>query len=226
MKSDLGFVLLTVDNDLADAMSQTATEPSDAEYAEAFRLVGEFMFGWAHLESVLNRGVGRVLHMDSPLNQAILTANMSVREKLSVLRTALLLPVVKNSDEWVSLNKLMDRISNRADDRNTVAHTVFSPHPKGLIFHPVKAKREFSIPDIVWTAREFSDKRTDMTLLTADLQIAVEANVKLRRAPRNALAGLISPMTGPKGFGLLNTFSDASPSAAESSSPEDESRPA
>lgn len=178
------------------------TNPTPEQFTRTFHLVGEFMFNWAHLESMLNRSVGKILHIDSVLNQVMLTANMSVREKLNVLRTALLLPVVKDSDEWKALNKLVDRIGDRNDDRNVVAHTSFGPHSKGVTFYPIKAKREFAVPDLVWTTKEFAEKGEDMTLLTAELSVAVAQNVNRRRRPLNALSGF-APMTGTRGLGLL-----------------------
>lgn len=198
------------------------------QFARAFRLIGEFMYHWAALERALNSGVAQLLQIDSALDQAILTTNMSVREKLNVLRTRLILSHTKDGPEWKRLNKLIDRIGDRNDDRNIVAHTSFAPHPKGVLFYQIKAKGQFSIPDLVWSESEFDVRMEKMSALKEQLSEAVATARRRRDAkrPRNALGGLMgSPMTGTGGQGLLGYLENLPPTDPDSAQTNPETSP-
>lgn len=118
------------------------------EFARAFRLVGEFMFHWAHLESVLNTGIHKLLRLEGA-EALIATANITVRDKISLFRT--LITYYNAAGDWLkAANKTLDRVSDLSGERNLVAHNMFSPHEDGGVeFFLVKAKGKFALPDTV-----------------------------------------------------------------------------
>ena len=179
-------------------MAPRKYEPSDEDFRRAFALVGKFMFTWAHVEGILNESVGKLMGIDDGVSETILTANMTVREKLNVIRTSLLLGLDNASDEWRKTSKLMDALGDRNGDRNIVAHNQFGPRPDGVTFFMVKAKGEFAIPDLVWTTRDFEERGEKMRTLALQLLGVVDTEVAAR-ADFSPPRTLVAQFGGPTG---------------------------
>jgi hypothetical protein len=140
---------------------------------EAFRLVGEFMWTWASLEAELDRSVRRFLGLDS-IDGYIATANISVRDKVSMTRTFVNTYSTQGTEWLADANRTINAIGDRSNDRNLIAHNQFSPAPNGGVsFFIVKAKGKFSLPEIVWSAAQFAEKRKQMGELGGSLKSIV-----------------------------------------------------
>lgn len=171
------------------------------------------MFHWAHLESVLNAGIHKLLRLEG-VEALIATANITVRDKISLFRT-LITYYNANSDWLKAANKTLDRVSDLSGERNLVAHNMFSPHEDGGVeFFLVKAKGKFALPETVWSIEDFVLKHSEMTELAKEIERlgdrtdsarrllkAFVANEK-RRTAINALAP--PPSSDTPRLGLLD----------------------
>ena len=157
---------------------------SARETGRAMRLIGEFMYFWAGLEAEINRGVHRLLGIRG-VEGAIATANISVRDKLHILRTIVNYYGEGQSD-WLShANRTINAVGEEASARNTVAHNMFIPHKSGGVeFVVVKAKGKFGFPATIWSADTFKRHCDDMFDLEPKLEQIVSQAVVWRTAGR------------------------------------------
>jgi len=175
-------------------------------------LVGKFMWNWSYLEFVMNQSLAKLVPIDGTLQAAILTTNLGVRDKLKTIKTLLNLYLGEKTDAGKAACKVVEKIGDLNDNRNTVAHTYFTPHAKGVEFHVVKASGAISFPNTVWTDSEFQERITKMTDAGEALQQVVRQAMsrweykKLvdegRASPSaymTALALLAHPATPPLG---------------------------
>lgn len=86
----------------------------------------------------------------------IICANISLRDKLHILRTMV---DVLDIDK-AKYDKLLRRVGKRAASRNTVAHDQFQPNDEGngVRFVIVKAKGLYGTPSVVWTEKRFEQE--------------------------------------------------------------------
>jgi len=179
---------------------------SDVErFHKAFRLIGEFMFHWASLESKLNQTVSTILNM-SALEGAILTANITLRDKIALVRTFLNLYGTAGEVEVKALDKILIEISDLSNDRNIVAHNMFAPEREGVKFYITKAKGKLSLPKTIWSDSDFDKKLDRMNRLETGLDAviaAIQGNKHRGLKPGSTRNALLSPADGPAPLGLL-----------------------
>ena len=207
-------------------MSDTAIperEP-DVQYQRSFQLVGEFMWHWASLEAVLNRGVTKLLSLGI-LEGAILTANLQVRDKIHIIRTAVDMWGLFAPAEMKAAGKLLDTVAAAAGERNLVAHNPFGPGESGGVsFAITKAKGKLDFPDTVWSEADFSRKFAAMDSLEKSLRslvretAAAKDRVQARRAGKTTNA-LWQPTAGYDGQGVLATLNHLFPTPLGSPTP-------
>ncbi len=118
-------------------------------------LVGEFLRRWSELENALNTALAVAMKLDDTM-RLILSVNMQFRDKIHTLRTI----VDTSSMSADEKSKYKDRLQKIADAgplRNRMAHENFSSDKdgKGVVFFQVKAKGNFSNPEIIWSVAEF-----------------------------------------------------------------------
>jgi hypothetical protein len=186
----------------------------------AYRLVGKFMSDWAFLEYELNQGIRRLADLGT-LETVAITANMQVRDKIHALKT--LLNLFHPEDDAADIDSLMTKIGNMAGDRNTLAHTMFYGHEKGVELSMTKAKGKLQATSVIWPTKQFAEKGARMAELSVELRRAVAAAAGLRsrwlshQASTRAKAGNIfatggmfnalrppaEPMSGLYSLGLL-----------------------
>jgi hypothetical protein len=155
---------------MADKKPSLATWDPDPDMVRAYGLVGEFMSVWSVLESGLNAAIHKLCKL-GPLEGYAVTTNMGVRNKIHTVKTMLNLYSV--GEEVSENNKLLDKIANRSEDRNLVAHTQYVAHKSGVEFIVVKAKGELKVPPTVWSVTTFNEKRQEIVLLHSRLKTAV-----------------------------------------------------
>ena len=118
-------------------------------------LVGEFLRRWSKLEVALHEAIAKAMSLDETM-RLVLCANISLRDKINLLRTLVNLSTV-STNEKSKFSKELNNLSNDSADRNMMAHDNFGPDETGLgvQFFQVKAKGAFSLPKVVWTIGDF-----------------------------------------------------------------------
>ena len=186
------------------------------DHARAFRLVGEFMFHWASMESEINRGMRKLLGIGM-IEGMIVTANTSLRDKTNILKTAVN-HYCGGQTEWLQqANKTINSIGNLTPKRNLIAHTSFIPHENGGVeFFVIKAKSTFGVPDEIWSIEEFLRINHEVSQLEGRLKEISDHALKSKKAikelsegkPGNAFALLLrkgpSPSEDTPPLGLLD----------------------
>jgi hypothetical protein len=123
----------------------------------AYALIGQFLKRWSELEQQIHEAIGAALGLDET-RRYILCANLQLKDKVNVLRT-----LVQQSsfpiDVKVCTNKELTTIQNYTH-RNMIAHDSFEPDLSGdgVVFFPVKAKKEFSRPLEKWGIEKFKEE--------------------------------------------------------------------
>jgi hypothetical protein len=122
----------------------------------AYALIGQFLKRWSELEQQIHEAIGAALGLDET-RRYILCANLQLKDKVNVLRT-----LVQQSsfpiDVKESTNTELAAIQNYTH-RNMIAHDAFEPDPEGgVVFLPVKAKKQFSRPRDKWSVTKFEEE--------------------------------------------------------------------
>lgn len=135
-------------------------------YERTCQTVGHFMAQWAQLEDEINRAIHRLFKL--PFEEgAIVTRNLQVRDKLTILRTAIeYYSRDRMSEEWRDeAGGIVVRLAKDVvPDRNVVAHTYFLPGDAGAVeFFRVHASKAVRQSTEVWTPAEVQAKCEQMT---------------------------------------------------------------
>jgi len=118
-------------------------------------LVGRFLQVWAAMESELSEAIATAFRLDAA-QAAIVTSNISLRDKIHILRTVVhSLAITKEAKKEYD-DTLVD-ISDCSRTRNMMAHDAFFPdhHSEGVRFFVIKAKKNLTIPREVWKPTDF-----------------------------------------------------------------------
>jgi hypothetical protein len=157
------------------------------------------MCQWTHLEYEITRGIQRVFGLIY-IEGAIITGNIQVRDKISILRTAVeFYSRDRMSNEWrAEAVRLFTKIADIVPDRNLVAHTYFEPTDDGDIrFVRVRAKTAINEVQEIWTEEIVNAKCAEMNVCMYDLaQLMGELLHREGRylEPRSP-NGLLDPLT-------------------------------
>jgi hypothetical protein len=124
-------------------------------------LVGDFLQRWGNLESTLNYVMQTALQL-SPLQGAVLSKNVQMRDKIHICKTVIDLYLY--GEAVVIHKKALSDVSDFSLDRNMIAHDMFIPDPEGdgVEFYVIKAKGRFDIPKVAWSVADF-EKRAEQT---------------------------------------------------------------
>lgn len=163
-------------------------------------LVGRFLQHWALMEAALKNAVAKALGLDL-IQEAILTNNLQLRDKIHILRTAVDIASIHPGTERVRFKKILKDIGEYSPTRNMMAHDVFAPHDDGVKFLIIKAKGSLQFPTTNWGVKEFSEaydklmmftesvEELQSKLLDARLASAIaKAQARATTEPTNALA--------------------------------------
>jgi len=129
-----------------------------AKAEQSFRLVGEFMYHFAMLESTLDELLRRMMGLEI-ISALILSANLDMSKKITLAICGM--PYQHNTS--IDTNKAikdLNKIRGISDDRNIVAHTFFGPTASGdgVEFNRTIAKASLDITPIIWSTAEFEAK--------------------------------------------------------------------
>jgi len=123
-----------------------------------FALVGQYLQAYSVMEGALHEAIGAALAVE-PIKVTILTANLRFQDKTHILRT---LVDVANApeDQKARVQSRLRKLSRLAGKRNMIAHDPFHPDETktGVEFLTVKAKGEFSTPNVVWSPHRFEQE--------------------------------------------------------------------
>jgi hypothetical protein len=173
--------------------------------------VGRYFYFFATLERSLHRTIRYLF--DLKLSQTeMLLANITVRDKVFIVKTAVEFYSRTRVDGWVAgALKTLDTISNEIGSRNLLAHTSFKGIDAGVEFFKVKAKGKFDIPDIVWTEKDF-DNKYDLLIELAGSVEQIIADMKNHKAQIRIAEELAKPTVDFSSLGLLAGLSHLVPS--------------
>jgi hypothetical protein len=174
----------------------TSLDPATRCYA----LVGRFLSEFAELETCLNMALQAAMKLHD-LIRFILCANITVREKVSILRA------IVDISEWPEEERnhfksvLSDILEKCVPSRNMIAHEMFRPDAtgKGVEFLRVKAKSGFELPSLVWTIADFQRQGEIVEHLATEVARLVEkfANVEFDYSRSTRLITLVTPVSIP-----------------------------
>jgi hypothetical protein len=178
----------------------------------AHRLVGDFMWHWSVLEGSLNIALHSLCGLSNIEGYAI-TSNMGVRDKIHTVKTMLNMFSGGDPERAKANMKLMEQIAALSTVRNVVAHTGFSGHPKGVMFFVVKAKGQFSVPDTVWTEKDFEERNSKMFAASEELRLAIPIAKEWRRriTGREMVPNIFAPPSMTQGQRLADLLTRAPP---------------
>jgi hypothetical protein len=125
---------------------------------EAHRRVGAYVCGFNFLEAKVGDALAVALKLE-PLQAAIINANISMRDKLKILRTLCDLEVMLSAQSE-DFDKALQRISTiSTKDRNTVVHYPSGPDRNGGVrFLRVQANQKLRFPKIVWKPKNSTQR--------------------------------------------------------------------
>ncbi len=120
----------------------------------AYALIGQFLKCWSDLEQQIHEAIGAALGLDET-RRYILCANLQLKDKVNVLRT-----LVQQSSFPLDVKECINKELTAILDypyRNMIAHDAFGPDLSGdgVVFLPVKAKKEFSRLRDIWSIDKF-----------------------------------------------------------------------
>jgi hypothetical protein len=189
---------------------------TEDQYNKAYQLIGEYFFNFALLERAFHKALRYLFNLPG-LKAEMLFANMTFRDKVNALRTAVEFSSRDRKDEWVdeSLSTL-NRIMDISTERNFLAHTSFFPSKSGGVsFFKVQAKGKFDIPETLWSEPFFKEKYSRLLGYAVAVDQIID-DMQKRDINKQIAVALASP-TG--GHGLLDLLSHHSPQ------PQDTPRP-
>lgn len=125
----------------------------------AFALVGCFLAQWAIMESNIREAMGKALGLDQ-IQVAIINANIQLRDKIHIVRTAVDISPIYPETEKERYKKVLMDISDYSHNRNMMAHGMFGPSTSsdGVEFFVTKAKGKLVFPDVNWSMSKFNEE--------------------------------------------------------------------
>jgi hypothetical protein len=179
-------------------------------------LVGEFLRRWSEMEGAIHRALASAMDLDETM-QAILCANISIRDKLSTLRTIVFTSTLPPDDK-LKADKLLAKVAKYASIRNIIAHTAFQPDPNGagVSFLRVIAKGELKQWNDIWPVKRFAGEYKKIDLLKSGLTTLATALAKSQFPLGNLIIegfplGMTVPMRRTMSPALANFLSQQTP---------------
>ena len=186
------------------------TDFNDLDHdTRSFALVGQFLRTWALMEISLQQAIGEALRIESTKLE-ILSANLAFYDKLHILRTLVDVSDFTKDQKTKSKAKLR-KLGGHSKKRNMIAHELFAPDVsgKGVQFHIVKARGEFTKPLIVWMPEQFERERATIEKHQAFLDGLTECFKKHPIKPQRYVEALIPFVHTDWPVPMLRTFSPA-----------------
>jgi hypothetical protein len=145
--------------------------PANQFQIQSFALVGTFLQKWSNMEQHLHIGIYCATKLD-PLMNTIICSNLTMREKLNVLRTIVDTSDITPENRKAGFKSMLRDIGEFSPTRNMIAHEYFIPgsNNAGIAFMPIKAKGKFDSSVVAWTAAEFQQHFAKIDAFIIELQ--------------------------------------------------------
>jgi hypothetical protein len=123
---------------------------------QSLALVGKFLLRWSNMEQTIHLAISAATKLD-PLMNAIICANLTMREKLNILLTLVDTSNIVPSERKAVFKSMLKKIGEYASSRNMIAHNFFLPGASApsVVFMPIKARGNFDAPDVIWLEPDF-----------------------------------------------------------------------
>ena len=120
-----------------------------------------------------------------PLMSTIVCANLTIREKLNILRTLVDTSNIAPDERKTSLKALLRDIGEYTPVRNMMAHDFFmvGNNAPSIAFMPIKAKGKFDTPAVLWQESDFVREYAKINAFTEKL---MQLTVSLEHASFSA----------------------------------------
>ena len=200
-------------------------QPTNEDFENAFRMVGEFLFNWASMEHSLNDLIGKMLGF-SVSQRIVVTNNIKLHDKLAIAGAGFDLVHMDEASKKTN-RKTLKAISNLANDRNTCAHEMFAPLGDGVRFFRFQVRGKMFFSDVIWSNQEHRAKCREADRLEKELdaitsKIGEIHNLEklaklLAEAPIGDIYGLgqssfpYHPIPAAPGYGLLGPIPETTP---------------
>lgn len=185
------------------------TEPTIEELKESYiqnayaqSKVGEFLQNFALMESALDDVVGAALNLDL-LQATIISANLNLMSKVHVATAAIDYVFVTDKEQKKFKGKV-NRIPDRARERNLIAHHYFQPAAEsdGIVIHAFQAKGILKFNQVHWSQEDLKAKNASINTITDSLKAVALA---VTAAPKRG--ELVKTLMNPPNLGLYTTTS-------------------
>jgi hypothetical protein len=163
-------------------------------------LVGQYLRRFAELETCLNMAVQSAMALHD-LMRFILCANITLREKVSILRAIVDVSKLPEEERKHFKSVLTDILEKCVPNRNMIAHEVFRPDAtgEGVEFLRVKAKSGFELPSLVWKIADFQREGAIIEQFSVEVARLVDkiARVEFDYSRSTRLITLVTPVSIP-----------------------------
>jgi hypothetical protein len=151
---------------------------------KSFALVGTFLQKWAHMEQHMHLAIAAATKL-SPLMNTIICSNLTLREKLNILRTTVDTSDIEPEERKALFKSTLRDIGEFSMVRNTLAHDLFytGKNNVGIAFMPIKAKGNFDSSIVQWTVTDFRNHFAKIDAFAIQMQQLI---VALEHASFNA----------------------------------------
>jgi hypothetical protein len=151
---------------------------------KSLALVGQFLHQWSQMEQAMHLAISAATKLD-PLMSTIVCANLTIREKLNILRTLVDTSNIAPDERKTSLKALLRDIGEYTPVRNMMAHDFFmvGNNAPSIAFMPIKAKGKFDTPAVLWQESDFVREYAKINAFTEKL---MQLTVSLEHASFSA----------------------------------------
>ena len=134
-------------------------------------LVGQFLHQWSQMEQAIHLAISAATKLD-PLMNTIVCANLTIREKLNILRTLVDTSNIAPDERKATFKAMLRDIGDYAPVRNMIAHDFFmvGSDVPSIVFMPIKAKGRFDTPYVPWREVDFVEQYEKITAFTKELE--------------------------------------------------------
>ena len=156
---------MSADQDEAAAKS-AAPDP----LMEAARLVGLWLYHFGRMEAALDKTLARLFDLSED-NYDVVTANIDIFRKVSIVRTACNVIFGEGSPESREADTTMKKLAKLNDERIVLAHSPFEPDGTGGVqFRRTIARQKLDRQDPVWPAAKFESGCLDLQKVAEELE--------------------------------------------------------
>jgi hypothetical protein len=182
--------------------------------ARAYALVGQFLQTWSILENHLHHAIQAAMKISDAMRY-ILCANLTLWNKLHILRTLVDVSSISPDEDKEKYKKLLRDIGDYSTVRNMIAHDPFDVDDTetGVLFLSVKAKGNFGLPEIIWSGGQFAGECAKIDHFSKQVEELQERLKDSHFKIAKATEALAWPKSDIPTLGLLDLLSHPHPSA-------------